>query len=105
MMFELHCSYYKNAKKTSLLLRDHPINPADTIRYWVDYVIRHNGAKHLRLESVYRLNWCQYWSLDVAALLLSVAVMVFYVVFRVILLAGRLIHAATQHFSIKWKIE
>ena len=41
--------------------------------YWTEYVIRHNGAPHLR-SAVLDLAWYQYLLLDVVAVLALVAV-------------------------------
>lgn len=45
----------------------------DTAVYWVEYVIRHGGAHHLRTAAV-DLTWYQYYLLDVIALFMSVIV-------------------------------
>jgi glucuronosyltransferase len=97
--------FYKNAKKTSQILADQLFSPADRIRYWVDYVIRHKGAPHLRSDSSNRLNWFQYWSLDVAAFLLSVIMMSLYVILRVFSLVGRTVYNTAVHTCFKFKIE
>lgn len=36
--------------------------------YWLEYVLRHRGAPHLR-AAVHELSFCQYFLLDVAAVL------------------------------------
>jgi glucuronosyltransferase len=97
--------YHENAKRTSRLLADQPFSPADKIRYWVDYVIRHDGAKHLRSESSLRLSWYQYWSLDVVAFLLGTIVTSFYVVYRMLLLVGRIAWKMAARASLKWKTD
>lgn len=56
--------YRDNVKKLSALFKDRPNDPLDLAVYWVEYVIRHKGAPHLR--SVGRkLNFLQYHSIDV----------------------------------------
>nr|CAD7426908.1 unnamed protein product [Timema monikensis] len=40
--------YAANAKKTSFQFRDRPQTALETAVYWVEYVIRHRGAPHLR---------------------------------------------------------
>ncbi|XP_046671751.1 UDP-glycosyltransferase UGT5-like isoform X3 [Homalodisca vitripennis] len=47
-------SYQENAKRVSSIVRDQPMSPADTVVFWVEYVLRHGGAPHLKLASVYR---------------------------------------------------
>lgn len=41
----------------------------DSAVYWVEYVIRHNGAHHLR-SVVTDLQWYQYFLLDVIAFII-----------------------------------
>nr|CAD7590136.1 unnamed protein product [Timema genevievae] len=40
--------YSANAKKTSFKFRDRPHTALETAVYWIEYVIRHRGAPHLR---------------------------------------------------------
>lgn len=63
--------YRENVKKFSTLYRDRPMTPRQLVRYWVDYVIRHNGAKHMQSPAVH-MNWWQLNSLDVIGFLLAV---------------------------------
>ncbi|XP_076249991.1 UDP-glucosyltransferase 2-like isoform X2 [Rhynchophorus ferrugineus] len=56
--------YKENAKRKSQLLRDRETQPIDTARYWIDYVLKHNGAAHLRVASL-ELSWYQYYLLDI----------------------------------------
>jgi hypothetical protein len=49
----------------SRLLHDQPMSPMDTAVFWVEHVIRHKGAPHLRNAGSY-LAWYQYLMLDVA---------------------------------------
>lgn len=57
-------SYGRVVKTLSKLYRDRPQSGLDTAVYWVEYVIRHNGAEHIQSPAVY-LNFMQYHSLDV----------------------------------------
>lgn len=54
----------------------------DTAVYWTEYVIKHNGAHHLKASSVY-MPWYQYVLLDVLAFLimLSLVVITFSILF------------------------
>jgi hypothetical protein len=52
----------------------------DTATYWVEYVIRHKGAPHLRVAGL-DLPWYQYHLLDViafTALIGSCSLLIFY---------------------------
>jgi hypothetical protein len=53
-------------KKISALSKDEPGNPLNRALWWTEYVIPHNGAKHLRPAAL-DLAWYQYLLLDVVA--------------------------------------
>nr|XP_033477353.1 UDP-glucuronosyltransferase 2A1-like [Epinephelus lanceolatus] len=57
-------SYTVNMQRLSRLHRDQPITPLENALFWIEFVIRHKGAAHLRTES-YRLPWYSYHSVDV----------------------------------------
>ncbi len=57
-------SYRMNMQRLSRLHRDQPMAPLDTALFWIEFVMRHKGAAHLRTES-YRLPWYSYHSVDV----------------------------------------
>ncbi|XP_030064725.1 UDP-glucuronosyltransferase 1-6 isoform X2 [Microcaecilia unicolor] len=63
--------YKKNIKRLSALHLDKPIHPLDLAVYWVEFVMRHKGASHLR-PAAPNLDWFQYHSLDVVAFLLVI---------------------------------
>lgn len=65
-------SYRQVVQKSAALFRDRPLHPLDTAIYWVEYVLRHDGAKHMQSQAVH-LNWAQYMGLDVAAFFAAVA--------------------------------
>ncbi|NWI17040.1 UD11 glucuronosyltransferase, partial [Crypturellus soui] len=66
--------YKENIKRLSDLHLDRPIHPLDLAVYWVEFVMRHKGAPHLR-PAAHELNWIQYHSLDVIAFLLAVVLL------------------------------
>lgn len=57
-------SYKLTAQKRSRLFRDRPMSPLQTAVYWIEYVIRHDGAKHMQSAAV-NLNFFQQNSLDI----------------------------------------
>ncbi|XP_045474738.1 UDP-glycosyltransferase UGT5-like isoform X1 [Harmonia axyridis] len=63
--------YRENAKMRSQIMRDKPMEPADAVNYWVEYVIRHKGAPHLRVAAL-DLEWYQYLLVDVVLFILTV---------------------------------
>uniref|UniRef100_A0A5F5PYS2 UDP-glucuronosyltransferase n=1 Tax=Equus caballus TaxID=9796 RepID=A0A5F5PYS2_HORSE len=62
--------YKENAMKLSRIQHDQPVKPLDRAVFWIEFVMRHKGAKHLRPAS-YSLTWYQYHSLDVIGFLLA----------------------------------
>ncbi|XP_074728602.1 UDP-glucuronosyltransferase 1A1-like isoform X5 [Strix uralensis] len=66
--------YKENIKRLSDLHLDRPIHPLDLAVHWVEFVMRHKGAPHLR-PAAHDLNWIQYHSLDVIAFLLAVVLL------------------------------
>lgn len=64
--------YASKAKFISQLYRDRPLNARDAATYWVEYVIRHRGAPHLRYPGA-DLNFWQSNSVDVVLFLVAVA--------------------------------
>ncbi|XP_021558119.1 UDP-glucuronosyltransferase 2B31 isoform X3 [Neomonachus schauinslandi] len=63
-------SYKENAMKLSRIHHDQPVKPLDRAVFWIEFVMRHKGAKHLRPAS-HNLTWFQYHSLDVIGFLLA----------------------------------
>ncbi|PWA29053.1 hypothetical protein CCH79_00006245 [Gambusia affinis] len=61
-------SYRQNMQRLSRLHRDQPMKPIDTALFWIEYVIRHKGAGHLKAQSN-RMPWYVYHSVDVVLFL------------------------------------
>ncbi|XP_029000022.1 UDP-glucuronosyltransferase 2B13-like isoform X3 [Betta splendens] len=57
-------SYTLSMQRLSRLHRDQPMEPLDNAVFWIEHVMRHKGANHLKAES-YRLPWYVYHSVDV----------------------------------------
>uniref|UniRef100_A0A2S2PCQ0 UDP-glucuronosyltransferase 2C1 n=1 Tax=Schizaphis graminum TaxID=13262 RepID=A0A2S2PCQ0_SCHGA len=62
-------SYKENAIKLSKIFHDQPMKPLDKAVYWIEYVIRHDGAHHLKTAGN-KLNWFQFMSIDVVFVLI-----------------------------------
>ncbi|XP_040011978.1 UDP-glucuronosyltransferase 2A3-like isoform X1 [Xiphias gladius] len=62
-------SYGENMRELSRQHRDQPMKPLDRAMFWIEFVMRHKGAAHLKSDS-YRMSWIQYHSIDVITLLL-----------------------------------
>ncbi|XP_072243335.1 UDP-glucuronosyltransferase 2A2-like isoform X2 [Leuresthes tenuis] len=68
-------SYQEKMKKLSSLHRDQPMKPLDRAMFWIEFVMRHKGAAHLRTES-YKMSMIQYHSIDVMAFLLAIILII-----------------------------
>ncbi|XP_054282245.1 UDP-glycosyltransferase UGT5-like [Macrosteles quadrilineatus] len=65
--------YKDNMLKMSMIYQDRPLSPKDTLLYWVDYVMRHAGAKHLTPAAA-AMPFYQVYLLDVIGLVSIVLV-------------------------------
>ncbi|KAM5269093.1 UDP-glucuronosyltransferase 1A3-like isoform 2-T2 [Hipposideros larvatus] len=74
-------SYKENIMRLSSLHKDRPIEPLDLAVFWVEFVMRHKGAPHLR-PAAHDLTWYQYHSLDVVGFLLAIVLGVAFVVYK-----------------------
>ncbi|KAM9766007.1 UDP-glucuronosyltransferase 2B1-like isoform 2-T2 [Menidia menidia] len=61
-------SYRMNMQRLSRLHRDKPMMPMDSALFWIEFVMRHKGAAHLKAQS-YRMPWYSYHSVDVVLFL------------------------------------
>ncbi|XP_042333612.1 UDP-glucuronosyltransferase 2A2-like isoform X4 [Sceloporus undulatus] len=70
-------TYKENAVRVSQIHHDQPMKPLDRAVFWIEFVMRHKGAKHLRVAA-HDLTWYQYHSIDVIVFLIScVALFIF----------------------------
>ncbi|XP_017315340.1 UDP-glucuronosyltransferase 2A1 isoform X2 [Ictalurus punctatus] len=70
--------YKESMMRLSRIHHDQPMKPLDQAVFWIEFVMRNKGAKHLRVEA-HNLTWYQYHCLDVAAFLLSVIALVVFI--------------------------
>ncbi|XP_037939472.1 UDP-glycosyltransferase UGT5-like [Teleopsis dalmanni] len=63
--------YTNTIKQFSVLYRDRPMSARQVAVFWVEYILRHKGAKHMQSPAVFLNNW-QLLSLDVIGFLLAV---------------------------------
>ncbi|XP_038163133.1 UDP-glucuronosyltransferase 2A2-like [Cyprinodon tularosa] len=68
-------SYKMNMQRLSELHRDQQVKPLDRAIFWIEFVMRHKGAPHLRTES-YRMPWYSYYSVDVILFLIAISLLV-----------------------------
>lgn len=81
-------SYKENALRLSKIHHDQPITPLDRAVFWIEFVMRHKGAKHLR-PAAHHLTWYQYHCLDVLAFLFTCAAIVVFILVKCCLFCCR----------------
>nr|XP_010592467.1 UDP-glucuronosyltransferase 2B31-like isoform X5 [Loxodonta africana] len=74
-------SYKENAMRLSAIHHDQPVKALDRAVFWIEFVMRHKGAKHLRPAAL-SLTWYQYHSLDVIGFLLACVAIVSFLVLK-----------------------
>ncbi|KAM9765654.1 UDP-glucuronosyltransferase 2A1-like [Menidia menidia] len=68
-------SYRMNMQRLSRLHRDKPMMPMDSALFWIEFVMRHKGAAHLKAQA-YRMSWYSYYSIDVVLFALAIFTMI-----------------------------
>ncbi|XP_045120300.1 UDP-glycosyltransferase UGT5-like isoform X2 [Portunus trituberculatus] len=58
----------------SKIMHDQPMSPGDWASYWVDYVLRHQGAVHLRSPAA-QIPWYQLYNVDVWAVVVTMTLL------------------------------
>ncbi|XP_073493323.1 UDP-glucuronosyltransferase 2A2-like isoform X3 [Phyllobates terribilis] len=84
-------SYKENAMRISQIHHDQPLKPLDRAVFWIEFVMRHKGAKHLRPAS-HELTWYQYHLLDVIGFLLVCLFIMLYVTMKIFSICFRKCH-------------
>lgn len=69
--------------KLNNLFRDLPDKPLNNVMWWIEHVIRHKGAPHLRNKSQ-DLAWYQNQMLDVMAIALGAIALIIYIIIIII---------------------
>ncbi|KAH8413434.1 hypothetical protein KR009_011039, partial [Drosophila setifemur] len=67
--------YSQAVGKFSALYRDRPLTAKQTVLYWTDYVLRHQGAPHLQSPAVH-MNFIELYNLDLQVLLIIILVLI-----------------------------
>ncbi|RXG55522.1 UDP-glucuronosyltransferase 1-5 [Armadillidium vulgare] len=73
----------ENVKRKSEIIKDRLVPPDEEAAYWVEYVMRHKGAPHLR-SPLNMMSWYEVYNMDVWASILLVLLLTFYISWRVI---------------------
>ncbi|XP_042223953.1 UDP-glycosyltransferase UGT5-like [Homarus americanus] len=72
------------AQRRSVVMQDLPMSPAQVAVYWVEYVMRHHGAAHLRCPAG-DLPWYKLYNVDVWASVTVVLLLLTYISLRLFL--------------------
>lgn len=64
-------AYYNRAKYLSNIMQDNLVHPMEEAMFWIEYVARHKGAKHLKSHAV-KMSWFSYILLDILTVILLV---------------------------------
>lgn len=59
-----NAAYGDNAGKLSRIFKDRPIGPLENAVYWMEYAVRHRGAKQIRTKAR-EMIWFDYFLVDV----------------------------------------
>ncbi|XP_041969125.1 UDP-glucosyltransferase 2-like [Aricia agestis] len=73
--------YYENSLKLKEKFLDRPVPPLEAGVYWIEYVIRHKGAQHLRSPAL-DLSYTQYFLLDIIAISLVITYATIYILHK-----------------------
>lgn len=82
-------SYRENMQTLSRLHRDQPMKPLDQAVFWIEYVMRHKGARHLQTQAN-KMSWFVYNSMDVIAALLTAVLLITFTCFSIVRLLWRI---------------
>uniref|UniRef100_A0A8C4S204 UDP glycosyltransferase 8 n=1 Tax=Erpetoichthys calabaricus TaxID=27687 RepID=A0A8C4S204_ERPCA len=74
--------YKQQAILLSNIHKDQPGHPVSRTLYWINYILRHKGAEHLR-AAVYNIPFYQYFLLDVVAVLILGTLIILYILIRI----------------------
>nr|XP_018900056.1 PREDICTED: UDP-glucuronosyltransferase 2B7-like isoform X4 [Bemisia tabaci] len=75
--------FKENISKASKVFNDKPMSSLDTAIYWIEYVIRHEGAHHLKPLTV-QMPWYQLFLLDVIVVYLAMFIILSYFIMKII---------------------
>ncbi|XP_067631963.1 UDP-glucosyltransferase 2-like [Eurosta solidaginis] len=76
-------TYRDTMQRMSKIFRDRLMGPRETAIYWIEYVIRHKGARHMRAAGL-DLKWYQFYLLDVIAFFVFAAAVTLGIAFMLV---------------------
>lgn len=75
-------SYSTKIGQLSKIFRDRPIRALEETVYWIEYVIRHQGAYHMKSSAI-DVSWFNYFLLDIIGFVLLLTSLVLTVIYGV----------------------
>lgn len=94
--------YLQNIKELSEIFRDQPLKPKEKAVYWIEYVLRHKGAKHLRSEGRF-LNFWQFYNIDVFAAYLGAFIVIVLISYLIMKIVHNLLYKSRKKLEMKVK--
>ncbi|XP_049772895.1 UDP-glucosyltransferase 2-like [Schistocerca cancellata] len=73
-------SYKENMQQLSVIYREHQAPSLDRAIWWLEYVLRHNGTRHMRSPSL-DFNFWQLWLIDVLCVIAAIASVIFFILY------------------------
>ncbi|CAI2347472.1 unnamed protein product [Caenorhabditis sp. 36 PRJEB53466] len=101
---EWHVMYKQRAQRLSAMVRAQPTKPAERLLKWSEFLAEFKQLENLEPAAL-KLNFLQYHSLDVVALLLTVVLLVLYVGYRILKAIARRCCCRTKNDEEKKKKE
>ncbi|XP_026736021.1 UDP-glucuronosyltransferase 2B9-like [Trichoplusia ni] len=92
-------SYRKNVVKLRTLLRDQPESPLNRTIWWLEHLLRHGNAKHLRSPAA-NISWWDYLELE---LVLTLLAGLFTVISLIVLAVYYLYKSFVRRYEVKVK--
>lgn len=76
-------AYLNKVKETSAIFQHNLVHPMDEAMYWIEYVAKFKGAKHLKSHAAY-ISWFTYLLLDVILVTLFGAFVILLVIYALV---------------------
>ena len=92
-------SYRVEAQRRSAIMKDQETAPLDRAVYWTEYVLRHNGAAHLK-SPVSKLSTLQYYLVDVIAVFAPVVITLFAIALLIVYAIVKLVYKLLSKLTI-----
>lgn len=71
------------AKEVQALWKDNMVDPMDTFVWWIEYVVKYKGAKHLKSQAT-EMSWISYLLIDVVVASIAVVAGTIYLLYALL---------------------